>query len=45
MEYKGYWITECNDGTFDILDGADLVDGDLKSIEDAKDYIDDHLAH
>ena len=43
MEYNGYWITECNDGTFDVLDGAELVDGEFKSTQAAKDYIDDHL--
>jgi hypothetical protein len=39
MKYKGYFIQECGDGTFDILDGGDLVDGEFKSKAQAQAYI------
>lgn len=43
MRYNGYFIQDCGDGTYDILEGDDLVDGEFVSIDDAKEYIDEYL--
>jgi len=38
--YKGYTIKGFEDGLFDIEQGDELVDGNFKSIDDCKTYID-----
>ena len=43
MIYKGFRIVECDDGTYDIVDGDGLVASEFKSIEDAQDKIDKDL--
>ena len=39
--YKSYEIVGFEDGTFDITDGSELVDGGFKSFGDCQRYIDE----
>jgi len=38
--YKGYTIKGFEDGTFDIEQGGDLIDGNFKSAQECKEAID-----
>ena len=39
--YKGFYITEVDNGVFDILDvNGDLVDGEIRGFDNAKQLID-----
>jgi hypothetical protein len=40
FKYKGYTITSFEDGTFDITENGDLIDGGFKSLKECKEAID-----
>jgi hypothetical protein len=40
FKYKGYTITSFEDGTFDINEDGDLIDGGFKSVKECYEAID-----
>ena len=40
MDYKGFVIEDCGNGSFDIFKDGEMMDGDFKTISNAKEHID-----